>query len=175
MKKLPVLVVGSAMVIASCAPVAANRLAESLTPTAPPPVPTETQQPAAPTETQAPPATTNRQEATGTAASETLGTEGVIAAAPSGRNFQPQLEQISINMNEVVTLLPPDAIPAVLPDRVQEIMVTAADADAAGIDPSVQVMGVEINGQSRAYPVPFMSSHEIVNDEVGGRLIAATW
>jgi hypothetical protein len=74
-----------------------------------------------------------------------------------------------------VTLLPPDAIPAVSPARAEEIMVTAAEADAAGIDPNVQVIGVEINGESRAYPIPYMSAHEIVNDVVGGRRIAATW
>jgi hypothetical protein len=85
------------------------------------------------------------------------------------------LEAISVNMNEVVTLLPPDAIPAVLPERAQDIMVSAAQADDAGIDQSVHVIGVEINGESRAYPIPFLSRHEIVNDEVGGRKIAATW
>ncbi|GAB4530499.1 MAG: hypothetical protein Kow0063_08680 [Anaerolineae bacterium] len=78
-------------------------------------------------------------------------------------------------MDEVVTLLPPDAIPAVLPERAQEIMVPAADADAAGIDPEVQVIGVEINGESRAYPIPFLSAHEIVNTTIGGRPIAVTW
>jgi hypothetical protein len=75
-------------------------------------------------------------------------------------------------MAEVVTLLPPDAIPAILPDQVSEIMVTAEEVEAAGIDPAMRVIGVSINGESRAYPVPFMSAHEIVNDEVGGKLTA---
>jgi hypothetical protein len=95
--------------------------------------------------------------------------------APSARNFQPQLGQISVDLNEVVTLLPPDAIPAVLPQRAQDIMVSAAEADGASIDQSVQVIGVEINGESRAYPIPYLSAHEIVNDTVGGRHIAVTW
>jgi hypothetical protein len=43
------------------------------------------------------------------------------------------------------------------------------------MDPNTRVLGVSINGDSRAYPVPYMSQHEIVNDEVGGKLIAATW
>jgi hypothetical protein len=99
----------------------------------------------------------------------------IAAPTPDGRNLQPQLSNANIDMDEVITLLPPDAIPAVLPDQVSQIMVTAEEAEAAGIDPAVRVIGVSINGESRAYPVPFMSAHEIVNDEVGGKLIAATW
>ncbi len=99
----------------------------------------------------------------------------IAAPTPDGRTLQPQLGNANIDLNEVVALLPPDAIPAILPDEVSEIMVTAAEADAAGIDPNARVLGIEINGESRAYPLPYMSSHEIVNDEVGGRLIAATW
>jgi len=99
----------------------------------------------------------------------------VIAPTPSGRNLQPQLGNANINLGEVVTLLPPDAIPAVMPKEVPQIMVTAQQADAAGMSPTVRVLGVSINGDSRAYPIPFMSEHEIVNDEVGDKLIAATW
>lgn len=99
----------------------------------------------------------------------------IAAPAPDGRNLQPQLGNANIDLDEVVTLLPPDAIPAVLPEDVSGIMVTAAEAEKVGIDPTVRVLGVSINGESRAYPIPFMSAHEIVNDEVGGQLIAATW
>jgi hypothetical protein len=85
------------------------------------------------------------------------------------------LANADIDLAEVVSLLPPDAIPAILPDDVPDIMVTAAEADAAGLEPSVRVLGLEINGDSRAYPIPFMSAHEIVNDVVGGRHVAVTW
>ena len=163
MKKLPVIMVGLALVVASCAPVAATvQPTETPASTVPPPVPTETQ---------APTATTEVQEPTATATSKPLSED----PAPSARNFQPQLGQISVDLNEVVTLLPPDAIPAVLPQRAQDIMVSAAEADGASIDQSVQVIGVEISGESRAYPIPYLSAHEIVNDTVGGRHIAVTW
>jgi hypothetical protein len=101
----------------------------------------------------------------------------VLTAPPPGeRSLQPQLgEAAAIDPDEIVTLLPPDAIPAVLPDDVPGIMVTAAEAEEVGLDPAVRVLGVSINGEHRAYPIPFLSSHEIVNDEVGGELIAATW
>ena len=173
MKKLPVIMVGLAFVIVSCAPVAATIVP---TETAPPTVPAQTQEPTATTQVQEPTATTQSQEPSATGTSQSPSEDDVTASSPGvGKNFQPQLEAIGINMNEVVTLLPPDAIPAVLPDRAQDIMVSAAQADDAGIDQSVHVIGVEINGESRAYPIPFLSRHEIVNDEVGGRIIAVTW
>ena len=38
-------------------------------------------------------------------------------------------------------------------------------------------MGVVINGQARAYPVNYMNgpNNEVVNDELGGELIAPSW
>lgn len=99
----------------------------------------------------------------------------LVAPTPDGRSLQPQLGNANIDLDEVVTLLPPDAIPAVLPEDVPDLMITAAEADAAGIDPKIRVIGVSINGDHRAYPIPFLSAHEIVNDEVGDKLIAATW
>ncbi len=97
------------------------------------------------------------------------------APAPTGKSLQPLLADADIPMDEVVTLLPPDAIPAINPEEVPDLMVTATEAENAGLDPKVRVIGVSINGESHAYPIPFLSSHEIINTEVGGRLIAATW
>ena len=42
-------------------------------------------------------------------------------------------------------------------------------------DPDELVLGVEVNGDARAYSVPLLSRHEIVNDVVGGKPIAVTW
>ena len=167
MKKLPVFMVGLALVVASCAPYAAPPPDQTSAPTSLPETPTQTLESTATLETQEPTATTEDQ---------LLSTEEeAITPAFGARDFQPQLEEISIDLNEVVTLLPPDAIPAVLPQRAKDIMVSAAQADEAGIDQSVQIIGVEIDGESRAYPIPFLSAREIVNDEVGGRNIAVTW
>ena len=99
----------------------------------------------------------------------------LAAPTPSGRTLQPQLGNANVDLDEVVALLPPDAIPAVLPENVPKIMVTAAQADAAGMGQTFRVIGVNINGESRAYPIPYLSAHEIVNDVVGGQPIAATW
>ncbi len=71
---------------------------------------------------------------------------------------------------EIVTLLPPDAIPAIDNPR----FVTAEDADRQ-LTLSDLVIGVSIDGEHRAYGAAFLSAHEIVNDTLGGRAIAVTW
>ena len=71
---------------------------------------------------------------------------------------------------EIVTLLPPDAIPSIDNPSFH----TAEDADFY-YEPDELVMGVVFNGDARAYSVPHLSRHEIVNDEVGGVKIAVTW
>jgi hypothetical protein len=173
MRELTIIMVGLAFVIVSCAPVAATIRP---TETAPPMLPAQTQEPIATTQVQEPTATGEVKEPAATATTQILSEDDVTASIVGVRkDFQPQLEAISVNLNEVVTLLPPDAIPAVLPQRAQDIMISAAQADAAGIDQSVQVIALEINGESRAYPIPFLSAHEIVNTTVGGLPIAITW
>ena len=93
---------------------------------------------------------------------------------------------------EIVTLLPFDAIPAVL----DPTFISAAEADAkltellkdrsqrdadkalllGGSDPDdALVLGLSINGDSRAYYVPTLSRVEIVNDTVGDQPLAVTW
>jgi len=45
----------------------------------------------------------------------------------------------------------------------------------AKIDPTDMVMTVKVNGVSRAYPIREMGYHHIVNDEIDGVAIAATY
>lgn len=71
---------------------------------------------------------------------------------------------------DIVTLLPKDAIPSI--DRPRFYNTQEADAE---YEPDEIVIGVEFNGDARAYAVGLLSSHEIVNDHVGGRPIAVTW
>ena len=71
---------------------------------------------------------------------------------------------------EIITLLPKDAIPAI--DN--PTFLTAAEANDE-YEPEELVMGVFINDEARAYSVPHLSTHEIVNDTVGGRKISVTW
>jgi hypothetical protein len=51
---------------------------------------------------------------------------------------------------------------------------TAEEADNE-YQPDEEILGVVFDGEARAYSVPLLSSHEIVNDTVSGRKIAVTW
>src|SRR5262249_56295813 len=70
--------------------------------------------------------------------------------------------------DQIVSVLPRDAIAAIDHPR----FVAADHAGLAGHD---RVIGVEIDGDARAYPVATLSSHEIVNDRIRGRPLAVTW
>ncbi len=72
--------------------------------------------------------------------------------------------------NEIRTLLPKDAIPSI--DAPEFVKAEAADKF---MQPDEMVIGLEVAGDKRAYSVPLLSSHEIVNDVVGGRSVAVTW
>ena len=43
------------------------------------------------------------------------------------------------------------------------------------LDDSDTVLGVEIEGQAKAYPIKILNWHEAVNDRLGGQNILATW
>ena len=60
------------------------------------------------------------------------------------------------------------------PLNVDPEIVAASEAEIGDDD---IVMGVVINGQARAYPVNYMNgpNNEVVNDELGGELIAPSW
>jgi hypothetical protein len=71
---------------------------------------------------------------------------------------------------EIITLLPKDAIPAID----DPVFISADEADLY-YEPDELVIGVQFDGEARAYSIPLLSNHEIVNDTVGGRKIAVTW
>jgi Protein of unknown function (DUF3179) len=53
-------------------------------------------------------------------------------------------------------------------------MGTVADGDKV-IRPNEWVIGITINGQTKAYPVAVMGYHELINDHVGGHPITVCW
>ena len=93
--------------------------------------------------------------------SETITLPGTVGAGNSGLDGQ----QV-----ELVTLLGFDGIPAILDPE----FVSAEEAER-WMDPDEQVLGLSINGESRAYSVRMLSRHEIVNDVVGGEAVVVTW
>lgn len=72
---------------------------------------------------------------------------------------------------DVVTLLAPDAIPALNNPGYHD---TTESADESYQDDDL-VLGIELNGDARAFSVPLLSRHEIVNDVIGGAPVAVTW
>jgi len=74
-----------------------------------------------------------------------------------------------LRSEQIVTVLPKDAIPAILSPSFDD------GRKASWLKGKDLVVGVEFGGDSRAYPVPILSRHEIVNDRVGGKPIAVTW
>ena len=70
--------------------------------------------------------------------------------------------------DEIRTLLPFDAIPAITDPQF-------VPASAAKLDADAPVIGVNLNGESHAYSLYLLNGHEIVNDVVGGQNIATTW
>jgi hypothetical protein len=70
--------------------------------------------------------------------------------------------------NEIQYVLPRDAIPAIKnPEFVP--------AEEAGLDDHEPVVGITINGESRAYSLYLLNHHEIVNDRIGDTVFAVTW
>lgn len=65
-------------------------------------------------------------------------------------------------------LLPRDAIAPIYRPR----FVSAA---GSRLRPDDLVLGVEINGEAKAYPITILNAREMVNDVVGGVPILATW
>jgi hypothetical protein len=69
----------------------------------------------------------------------------------------------------IVTVLPRDGIRAIL----EPGFVTPAEA-AEWMRSREQVIGLEIGGEVKAYPINILSRHKIVNDVVGGTPVAVT-
>jgi hypothetical protein len=65
---------------------------------------------------------------------------------------------------------PPDGIPSI--DKPKFISVQEADRN---LEDSELVLGLNINGDVRAYPLQIMVWHEIVNDKVGNTPVAVTY
>jgi len=69
---------------------------------------------------------------------------------------------------ELFTLLPKDGIRSIDDPS----FIAAGDAEWS---PTTPVIGLSINGDARAYPLPVLAAHEIVNDVGGGSAVAITY
>ena len=72
--------------------------------------------------------------------------------------------------------VPKDAIPSIpSPGRANEKPKFIAAADDNTLGDKEPVVGLEINGDARAYPLRILTWHEIVNDVVGGTPVTITY
>ena len=69
---------------------------------------------------------------------------------------------------ELFTLLPRDAIPSI--DDPSFVRATEVSLPS-----SLPIIGVAVGGDARAYPLPVLAGHEVVNDFVGGQPLAVTY
>ena len=77
----------------------------------------------------------------------------------------------SIPVNEIQGGGPPrDGIPALFDPE----YISASTADKL-LQPDEKVLGLTLNGVSRAYPIRIMSWHELVNDEIAGTPYLVSW
>lgn len=55
--------------------------------------------------------------------------------------------------------------------------VVSSTAIGDRVTDSELILGIELNGESRAYPINMLTGpqREIINDRLGGRALAATW
>lgn len=67
-------------------------------------------------------------------------------------------------------------IPRAFPAIKDAPTMSAAEANKI-LNEAELVLGVTVNGKSRAYPINMLTGpkREIINDQLGGRAIAATW
>lgn len=92
---------------------------------------------------------------------------GVRASAPILNGFR--LDPSDVPVDEILRGGPTrDGIPAL--DHPETL-----PADQAPWHPDELVLGVEISGASRAYPIAILNWHELVNDTVGGEPILVSY
>lgn len=94
----------------------------------------------------------------------------LILLAASVANAQPPTPENSADPPpEGVTQLIPRGVLAAVNDPV---FVAAAEA---GLPDDAWILGVEIDGDARAYSLNLLNHHEVVNDRIGERHFAAVW
>ena len=92
-----------------------------------------------------------------------------VLAAPAQADWD--FSKHSIPVEDIRGGGPPrDGIPALFNPE----YLTAKEADKL-LKPDERVLGLNLGGVSRAYPIRIMSWHELVNDEIGGIPYLVSW
>lgn len=105
----------------------------------------------------------------GVAEGDSVAVDSVRVARMIGRGdpWKTDFSKISVPPSEIVSGGPPkDGIPSIDDPR----FVSADEADS-WLEPSEPVMVVEMDGETKAYPLRILMQHEIVNDRVGEAIV----
>ena len=94
-------------------------------------------------------------------------------------SLRPRANQRSVNYPSLPTdgdFRPSVALPYAM-EAITEFPIASAEQADAELHEAELVLGVTVGDQSRAYPINTLTgpSREIINDQLGGRAIAATW
>ncbi|UCG24069.1 MAG: DUF3179 domain-containing protein, partial [Chloroflexota bacterium] len=108
----------------------------------------------------------------------------LVVVLTAGALLLPRLSRPDHTRDQPVLVPPPPEVdPALIDDLLPRGIIEAIDDPQfqtvdevdPDMEPDERLIGVSINGDVRAYPINILSSHEIVNDIVGGEPIAVTW
>lgn len=168
---LPFLIAGG-LLLAACAPQAAVNESVATEPpdVEPTAVVVESSEPTVPPDPTEPPAPAETEVVVAVEVQdgEVITPEAAEQETVATNQIDPaKYEELTAEMR---TLLPPDAIPSIDNPTFH----TSEEANEY-YDPDELIIGVVFEGEARAYSIPHLSSHEIVNDEVSGVKIAVTW
>jgi hypothetical protein len=97
---------------------------------------------------------------------------GLLVLPMEPRAQRPGLQQETLGDGILVTVLPPDAIPAL--SRPEFASRREADTWMAEEEPVLGLVD-PASGQAKAYSLWHLDRHEIVNDRIGEKPIAVTW
>lgn len=94
----------------------------------------------------------------------------MLSAAAIASSAAPDLPELrELDGDPIVTLLPPDGIPAIDKPRF------APASKSKFMQDGEPVVGVVHNGVAKAYSIWHLDRHEVVNDDFGGDPLAVTW
>lgn len=93
------------------------------------------------------------------------------SAKPTQTKF-PTARPRRLRPGEMELVADSNSFPTILVTEASFISVQASNQELAEEE---FVIGLEIEGDARAYPVKLLSIYEIINDRVGGRPVAITW
>ena len=97
-------------------------------------------------------------------------TESPFVARTEADGWKTNFMRRTVSLDEIARIVARDTVPAI-----NDPTFLAAKAMIDSLDPREPVIAIEINGDTRAYPLDILLQHEIVNDTIGGLPVMVTF